>query len=54
MGRRILQLPHVPNDIVSIQEALRAARAFDRRKVVTDDISSWDEIAQELAGQELS
>jgi 2-beta-glucuronyltransferase len=45
---------YVPHDVVSIQEALRAARAFDRRKVVIDDILSWDEIAQELAGQELS
>ena len=45
---------YVPNDVVSIQEALRAARAFDRSKVVTDDILSWDKIAQALAGQELS
>lgn len=41
---------YVPDDPASIQEALRAARHFDRSKVVTDDIRSWDEIAQELAG----
>jgi 2-beta-glucuronyltransferase len=45
---------YVPNDPASIQEALLAARHFDRRKVVTDDIRSWDEIAQELAGTRLT
>jgi 2-beta-glucuronyltransferase len=37
-------------DTPSIRQALLAARSFDRRKVITDDIRSWDEIAAALAG----
>jgi 2-beta-glucuronyltransferase len=39
-----------PGDETSTRQALLAARHFDRSKVVTDDIRSWDEIAQALAG----
>jgi 2-beta-glucuronyltransferase len=45
---------YVPHDVTSIQEALLAARHFDRSKIMTDDIRSWDEIAQNLAGPRLT
>jgi len=42
---------YTPGDAVSIRQALLAARHFDRSKVVQDDIRSWDEVAQDLAGE---
>jgi 2-beta-glucuronyltransferase len=42
---------YTPGDAASMRQALLAARHFDRSKVVTDGIRSWDEVARELAGE---
>jgi 2-beta-glucuronyltransferase len=41
---------YTPGDAESVRQALYSARSFDRRRVVKDGIRSWDEVAQELAG----
>jgi len=42
---------YTPGSIESIQQALQAAKHFDRSRVVKDNIRSWDEVAQDLAGE---
>ncbi len=46
--------PHVlcyrPGDDESIRSALLQAAAYDRASIVTDDICTWDEIADAIAG----
>jgi 2-beta-glucuronyltransferase len=46
--------PHVigyrPGDDDSIRTALQGALDFDRSAIRTDDIRSWDELTEELAG----
>jgi 2-beta-glucuronyltransferase len=39
---------YVPGDGESIRRALIAARGFERRAIVTDDIPSWGELAERL------
>ena len=41
-----------PGDDASIRAALSAARAFERAFVPSASVSSWDEIAEKLAGRE--
>ena len=42
---------YIPGDAESIQQALLAARHFDRSRIVKDDIRSWDEVVRDLAGE---